>query len=42
MSDNPEVDPKVKQRNRYLGLALFGLVVLIFVVSYAKIKMVTP
>lgn len=40
MSDN--IDPKVKQRNRVLGLVLFGLVILIGVVSYLKIKLITP
>lgn len=42
MSEQVELDPKVKQRNRVLGLVLFGLVVLIAVVSYLKIEMVTP
>ena len=40
MSD--KLDPKTQQRNRVLGLVLFGLVILIGVVSYLKIKLVTP
>ena len=42
MSDKIDIDAKVKQRNRVLGLVLFGLVILIAVVSYLKIEMVTP
>ena len=42
MSDNLGIDPKVKQRNRVLGIVLFALVILIGVVSYLKIEMVTP
>jgi len=42
MSEQIEVDARVKRRNRVLGLVLFGMVILIGVVSYLKIKMVSP
>lgn len=42
MSEKVELDAKLVQRNRVLGLVLFGLVILIGVVSYLKIEMVTP
>lgn len=42
MSEKPEVSDKVKKRNRVVGVALFAFVIALGVISYFRIKGLTP
>ena len=42
MSEKPEVSDKIKKRNRVVGLALFTFVIALAVISYFRIKGLTP
>jgi len=42
MSDKPKVSETIKKRNRVVGLALFTFVISLAVISYFRIKGLTP
>jgi len=42
MNDKPEVSNRVKKRNRVVGLSLFIFVIALGVISYFRVKGLTP